>query len=512
MFVHPDDAGSAGYARFWEDLRKGEFQSAEFRRLAKGGREVWIQATYNPVRDLFGRVTSVVKYAADVTARKASDARRAAEIAAIHRSQAVIRFSAEGVILEANDNFLAVMGYRRDEVTGRHHRMFVPPEEASSVAYEAFWRKLRSGAFDSGEYRRIGKGGREVWIRATYNPVLDASGRIDGVVKFATDVTAETMASADDRSQIDAMNRSQAVIQFSLDATILDANENFLAACGYRLDEIVGRPHSLFVEPAERAGEGYREFWKKLREGRFHASVYRRIGKGGRPFWIQASYNPVLDANGRPIKIVKYATDVTARMTERDSMARASGETNDSVRSVAAAFEQLNASVAEISEHMSRSSAAIRTIEEQATLAGGAAGELDQAAKALGDIATFITSVADQINLLSLNATIEAARAGESGRGFAVVASEVKSLAAQVARATGQIGDQIGKMQAGSASVSGQLSRIAESVSGVESAVSGVAATLEEHRGVAAEIATNMGKLVAVSDLNRRLSRLDLAG
>lgn len=506
MFVDEAEAASEDYAAFWRTLRSGAFHSAEFRRIGKGGREIWIQATYNPILDRIGRVASVVKYAAEVTERKLADASAAGQIAAINRSQAVIEFATDGTILDANANFLALMGYEREDVMGRHHRIFVDPKLAASPAYEAFWQRLNTGQFDEGEYKRIAKGGREIWIRATYNPVFDPSGRISRFVKFATDITPDKSRSTDAKSQVDAINRSQAVVEFDLDGVVIDANANFLALMGYARDEIVGRKHAIFVAEEERGSEGYRRFWERLRRGEFHASAYPRRTKDGRTIWLQASYNPILDPDGAPIKVVKYASDITDRMASRAKLAEASAEVFGDVKAVASAMTQLDASIAEIALHMAQSSSGVQQINVQATRADHSATGLDAAAHSLNDIAAFIQSIAGQINLLSLNATIEAARAGEAGRGFSVVAAEVKTLAAQVANATSQIGDQIAHMQRSSGTVTETLKHIAAAVETVEGAVHGVASSLEQHRYVTQEVLRHMDQLVRVSEINRSLA------
>jgi methyl-accepting chemotaxis protein len=313
MFVVPAERDSAAYKEFWARLNRGEFLADEYKRIGKGGRVVWIQATYNPILDTEGKPYKVVKFATDVTAQKQISADLAGQIAAIGRGQAVIEFGLDGTILTANDNFLGALGYTLDEIKGHHHSMFVVPAERNSAAYKEFWARLNRGEFLADEYKRIGKGGRVVWIQATYNPILDAEGKPYKIVKFATDVTAQKQVNADRAGQIAAISRAQAVIEFGLDGTILTANENFLGALGYTLDEIKGHHHSMFVVPAERDSSAYREFWAKLNRGEFLADEYKRIGKGGRVVWIQATYNPILDAEGKPYKIVKFATDVTAQ-------------------------------------------------------------------------------------------------------------------------------------------------------------------------------------------------------
>ncbi|MHC1658265.1 methyl-accepting chemotaxis protein [Stenotrophomonas riyadhensis] len=254
-----------------------------------------------------------------------------AQVAALHRVQAVIEFALDGTILQANDNFLQAMGYRLEEIQGKHHSLFVDAEQARSAEYRDFWARLGRGEYDAGQYRRFGKGQREIWIQASYNPVLDRQGRPYKVVKFATDITAQKLQAADSAGQLAAIGKSQAVIEFGMDGRILSANENFLAVTGYSLDEVHGQHHSLFVEPGHRSSDEYRRFWEKLGRGEYDAGQYRRLGKGGREVWIQASYNPILDLNGKPFKVVKYATDITAQVHENQAMQRAVAQTREVV-------------------------------------------------------------------------------------------------------------------------------------------------------------------------------------
>ena len=233
---------------------------------------------------------------------------------ALDKSQAIIHLSPDGVILDANASFLAAMGYALDEIKGKHHSMFVTQEYRSSRDYAAFWDKLKSGTYDQGQYKRLAKGGREVWLEASYNPVLDGKGRTVKVVKIATDITAQKLRAAEADGQVAAIGKSQAVIEFTLDGTILTANANFLTTLGYELSEVKDKHHSMFVAPEERDTVEYRQFWDKLRRGEYFAGQYRRIGKGGREVWIQASYNPILDADGKPLKVVKFATDITEQV------------------------------------------------------------------------------------------------------------------------------------------------------------------------------------------------------
>lgn len=443
---------------------------------------------------------------------------------ALNRSLAVIEFDLSGNILTANENFLAVMGYRLEEIQGRHHSIFVAPGEQNTPAYIAFWAKLRRGEYDSGQYKRLAKGGREIWIQATYNPILDARGNPERVVKFATDITAEKQRTANADGQLAAINKSQAVIEFTLDGEILTANENFLNAMGYRLPEVQGRHHSIFVPGDEAKAPAYRAFWDKLRRGEYDTGRYRRIGKGGREVWIQASYNPILDPDGRPYKVVKFATDITdqvalalkmreaaemvaqsaadmrmtsqaiaatAEETTRQAMAvtAAASEASGNVQTVAAAGEEMTSSIQEISRQVVESAAISNRAVAEADVTSTAMTELKQMAMKIGDVVKLISDIASQTNLLALNATIEAARSGEAGKGFAVVASEVKTLANQTAKATEDIAAQISAMQQAANTSMTAITGITATINKTSEITNLISAAVEEQSATTQEIA-----------------------
>ncbi len=311
IFVDEAYARSPEYKAFWKALGRGEYHTDEFKRFGKGGKEVWIQASYNPILDEDDEVVKVVKFATDVTEQKRRNADYQGQIEAVNRAQAVIEFNLDGTIRSANDNFLSAMGYTLEEVQGEHHSIFVSDEYARSAEYKRHWADLNDGEFISGEFKRFDKEGEEVWIQATYNPIFDTDGELLKVVKFATDVTEEKLQNADYEGQIEAIGKAQAVIEFDLDGTIRDANDNFLDVVGYELDEVQGEHHSIFVDEAyARSGE-YKEFWAALSRGEHFSDEFKRLGKGGEEVWIQATYNPIIDMNGEPFKVVKFATDVT---------------------------------------------------------------------------------------------------------------------------------------------------------------------------------------------------------
>lgn len=318
MFMPKEERDSAEYRRFWQELANGEFKQGEFRRVKRDGSEIWLQASYNPIMGPGGSVKKVVKFAADVTAEKLRTAEYIGQIDAINKSHAVISFKPDGTILEANRNFLDTVGYRLDEIQGRHHAMFVDDAYAKSEEYRRFWQDLRAGKFQSAQYKRVGKGGKQVWIEATYNPIFDMSGTLHKVVKFATDITAEKARNANFEGQINAIEKSQAVIEFDLNGIILRANDNFLAVTGYTAEEVVGRHHAMFVGEEYKQSAEYAAFWQMLSRGEYQAAKYKRFGKGGKEIWIEASYNPIKDETGVPYKVVKYATDITAQVKQQE--------------------------------------------------------------------------------------------------------------------------------------------------------------------------------------------------
>lgn len=446
-----------------------------------------------------------------------SNAETEAKLAALDRSQAIIEFNLDGTILTANANFLRATGYDIDDIRGKHHSLFTEPGYKESSEYVDFWKRLRMGEYQAGRFRRLGKGGREIWIEASYNPILDRSGKPFKIVKFATDITAQMHEQADLKGQVDAIGKSQAVIAFDLDGYILDANANFLSAMGYSIEEVRGKHHSMFVTPEGRNSPEYKEFWRRLKSGEYQSGQFKRIGKAGREVWIEASYNPILDPCGRPYKVVKYASDVTQQATllgelrriievnfseidmaldqsarEAGSATQAASGTSGNVQMMAAAAEELAASVAEIAYSMSTSRSATDTAFAEAVSAGQFTEKLSAAATAMGGIVSLIQNIAGQINLLALNATIEAARAGDAGRGFAVVATEVKNLASQAARATEQITTEIDAVQSVSHNVVDALARIRNSVESMRTHVGSVAAAVEEQSAVTREMSSNM--------------------
>ncbi|MGD0815340.1 MAG: PAS domain-containing methyl-accepting chemotaxis protein [Verrucomicrobiota bacterium] len=526
IFVEPAFRESLEYKKFWQELNEGKFQAAEYKRIGKGGKEVWLQASYNPIFDLNGKPFKVVKYATDVSANKLKNADYQGQLAAIGKTQAAIEFNLDGTIIDANENFLKALGYTLDEIKGRHHSMFVESSYRESAEYKQFWRELNEGKYQAGEFKRVGKGGKVVWILGSYNPILDLNGKPFKVVKFATNVTGRK------RSE-EAISHVQAIIEFSLDGNVLTANDIFLKTMGYTLEEVKGRHHSLFIDPTYRETAEYRQFWRDLNEGKFQAADYKRIAKGGREVWLQAIYNPIFDSDGKPFKVVKNASDITARMKAEaalkvtieavnqnaqalassseeltavsQQMSSNSEETATQSNVVAAASEQVSKNVATVATSAEEMSASAKEIAKNATEAAKVATEavkvasdtnktvakLGESSIEIGKVIKVITSIAQQTNLLALNATIEAARAGEAGKGFAVVANEVKELAKQTATATEDISGKIEAIQNDTKAAVTAIDQIGKIINRINDIQNTIASAVEEQTATTNEIARN---------------------
>jgi methyl-accepting chemotaxis protein len=350
--------------------------------------------TAGPVLDDSGELIGVVARLSDDAQDNGDQQALAAEIAAIGKTQAVIEFNLDGTIHSANAIFLGAMGYRLDEVKGQHHSMFVVPGYERSQEYQGFWQALHRGEAQQGEFKRVGKGGKEVWLQASYTPILDRSGKPFKVVKYATDVTRQKLENADYQGQIAAIGKTQAVIEFQMDGTIVTANANFLNTVGYSLESIKGQHHSMFVEPGYRGSSDYREFWQALNRGKAQLGEFKRLGRNGKEVWLQASYTPILDLSGRPFKVVKYATDIseqkrtiqeTASVLERlanyDLRARMEGDLVGDFAKIKDAFNRTAEVLHDAMSHVNESVGQVASAAEQiaATSQAVAQGASEQA-------------------------------------------------------------------------------------------------------------------------------------
>lgn len=304
----------------WQSLRQGRGTEAVLRGVHSDGGPFWVKAAFLPVRDETGAVTSAAIYLTDVTQlfldKLASDAR----MGAILRSTAVVEFKPDGTIIAANDNFLNALGYSLDEVVGRHHRLFVESEEAARPEYREFWQDLADGGVHARECRRVSKSGGSVYISASYSAVRDSEGKVVSVIKIANDVTSAKNAQLLAEAKLNAFSHLLATIEFTADGTILDANENFLRIMGYSLAEIVGKHHSIFIEPQEATRPGYSQFWRELAFGGFHSGEFTRVDKQGNRVYLVASYSSVVNAEGKVDRVIKVANDVTQIQTVMHDM------------------------------------------------------------------------------------------------------------------------------------------------------------------------------------------------
>jgi len=357
---------------------------------------------------------------------------------------AFIEFTPDGTILDANANFLDAVGYTLDEVKGKHHSIFCDKAYTKSTDYSHFWKNLASGQAMTGQFLRLTKNGTPIWLEASYNAVKGDDGKIQSVVKIASDVTEFVETSIIQNGTLKALDRSTATISFELDGTIIEANQNFLSATGYSLSDIQGQSHKIFCSSELTSSSEYKQLWSKLNNGEYVQGLFERRDAHGNILWLEASYNPITDDSGTLVRVVKFATDVTQRITNIKNATEA-------VHSTVTETEQVSEQGKEV---LTKSVFIMDEITKNIEVVAKDISAIKEQSDKISNIVSTISSIADQTNLLALNAAIEAARAGDQGRGFAVVADEVRQLASRTSTSTTEISAVVMNNAALSASLS----------------------------------------------------------
>ncbi|MCX6106779.1 MAG: PAS domain-containing methyl-accepting chemotaxis protein [Proteobacteria bacterium] len=519
MFCDPLFVESEEYKQFWAKLRRGEYDAGEYRRIGKGGRDVYIVASYNPVMDQNGKPYKVIEFATNVTESRAE---LQARTDIMNMTSIVSEANLRGDILSINEKFLEVSKYSKEELIGKPHNTTRHPDMPKEV-FKEMWATIGRGNMFRGIIKNRAKDGTPYYVDAVIAPILNERGRPKKYLGVRYDITATEIERQNMKGVIKAIDSSYAYIEFDTSGSVLSFNKNFQDVMGYAQEEFVGRHHRYLCDSVYVNSTEYSQFWPELKAGKTKSGVFKRVTKAGKEVWLQAVYAPVSDEVGRVVKVIKIATDVTeqqnmigainetastlssasAELTatatemsriasrtsqESQSAAVASEEVAAGVQTVATSMEEMVASIKEIGRSTTESAQMAKVTTAKVQESNAIITKLGASSQEIGDVIKVISSIAQQTNLLALNATIEAARAGEAGKGFAVVANEVKELAKQTAKATDDITHKIGAIQTDTKSAVEAISGISQAVERLNGLSGVVAAAIEEQTATTNEI------------------------